>query len=269
MSLSPSPSKRQCLGKLLAYDRRLAQDPDSRRGEDEGSNSTSSERLEVQEPTALDHGALVPPISQRAAAYALHVQPALDAFWALEPGTGPGRGIATNGDTCKLRPDPDAEVHGSVGMWECGNVPLVVGSDTDKAGWCEGKEGRFAAAVALPAGAGGAAMSHGNELSQRELERQLQELRRDKVKIDDNIRRMEAVQKRIFGDEERLKLTALHSQTDGNKEKKEDDEEEDGEEKEEKKEEKEEKENDDPEKKEQEVSRKRKREEDAVSWLQR
>lgn len=93
-------------------------------------------------------------------------------------------------------------------------------------------------------------MSHGNELSMRELERQLQELRRDKVKIDDHIRRMESAQKR-FGDEDRSKLTAMHSQeeTKDDKEKKEDGE--DGEEKEE-----------DGEKKEQEESRKRKREDD-------
>eukprot|EP00435_Cladocopium_sp_Y103_P054555 s186_g17.t1 len=91
----------------------------------------------------------------------------------------------------------------------------------------------------------------------RELERQLQELRRDKVKIDDHIRRMEAAQKRFTGDEDRSKLTALHSQEEkDDKEKKEDGE--DGEEKEKK----EEKEDEDGEKKEQEESRKRKREDD-------
>mmetsp|Transcript_88754 Transcript_88754/g.141314 ORF Transcript_88754/g.141314 Transcript_88754/m.141314 type:complete len:298 (+) Transcript_88754:57-950(+) len=97
-------------------------------------------------------------------------------------------------------------------------------------------------------------MSHGNELSMRELERQLQELRRDKVKIDDHIRRMEAAQKR-FGEDDRSKLTAMHSQeTKDDKEKKEDGEEDEEKEKDEKEE--------DGEKKEQEESRKRKREED-------
>lgn len=106
-------------------------------------------------------------------------------------------------------------------------------------------------------------MSDGNELSRRELERQLQELRRDKVKIDDNIRRMEATQKRIFGsEEERSKLMALHSQ---DKDEAKDEKEEDGE-KDEKKDEKEEKEKDkeDGEEKEQGEgeSRKRKRDEE-------
>ncbi|CAK9050596.1 Bardet-Biedl syndrome 5 protein homolog [Durusdinium trenchii] len=105
--------------------------------------------------------------------------------------------------------------------------------------------------------------SDGNELSRRELERQLQELRRDKVKIDDNIRRMEATQKRIFGsEEERSKLMALHSQ---DKDEAKDEKEEDGE-KDEKKDEKEEKEKDkeDGEEKEQGEgeSRKRKRDEE-------
>ncbi|CAK9050382.1 Hypothetical protein (Fragment) [Durusdinium trenchii] len=96
--------------------------------------------------------------------------------------------------------------------------------------------------------------SNGNDLSRRELERQIQELRRDKVKLDDNIRRMEATQKRIFGEEERAKLMALHSQEkkeNGDKEEDKEDGEKDGkEEKEEKKEEQ------------SEESKKRKRDED-------
>ncbi|CAJ1457427.1 unnamed protein product, partial [Effrenium voratum] len=72
------------------------------------------------------------------------------------------------------------------------------------------------------------------ELSRRELERQLQELRRDKVQIDNNLRRMEATQKRIFGDEEQRKLAALHSQDgkEDGKEEKEEGKEENGDEKE-------------------------------------
>ncbi|CAE7597935.1 unnamed protein product [Symbiodinium natans] len=94
--------------------------------------------------------------------------------------------------------------------------------------------------------------SDGNEISRRELERQIQELRRDKVKLDDNIRKMESTQKRIFGEEaERARLTALHAQD----EKKEDGEKEDGDEKkDEDKEEKKEEESED--------TKKRKREED-------
>lgn len=97
-------------------------------------------------------------------------------------------------------------------------------------------------------------MSDGNELSRRELERQIQELRRDKVRLDDSIRRMEATQKRIFGEEERQKLMAMHSQ----EEKKEngDKEDEDGE--------KEDKDKEEEKKEEQsEETRKRKREDEA------
>eukprot|EP00439_Symbiodinium_sp_Y106_P087124 s181_g40.t1 len=100
-----------------------------------------------------------------------------------------------------------------------------------------------------------AAMSDGNEISRRELERQIQELRRDKVKLDDSIRKMESTQKRIFGEEgERARLTALHAQD----EKKEDGEQEAGEDKkdddDDKKEEKKEEES--------EETKKRKREDD-------
>eukprot|EP00435_Cladocopium_sp_Y103_P055344 s186_g18.t1 len=64
-------AKRQRMGQLDAYD--------------------SSEETDTSEEA--------PPVSQRAAAYAPHVGPALDAFWTL---------------------DPDAEVHGShqVGLWD-------------------------------------------------------------------------------------------------------------------------------------------------------
>ncbi|CAE7390746.1 unnamed protein product [Symbiodinium sp. CCMP2592] len=97
--------------------------------------------------------------------------------------------------------------------------------------------------------------SDGNEISRRELERQIQELRRDKVKLDDSIRKMESTQKRIFGEEgERARLTALHAQD----EKKEDGEQEAGEDKkdedDDKKEEKKEEESED--------TKKRKREDD-------
>mmetsp|Transcript_27457 Transcript_27457/g.44053 ORF Transcript_27457/g.44053 Transcript_27457/m.44053 type:complete len:112 (+) Transcript_27457:87-422(+) len=44
--------------------------------------------------------------------------------------------------------------------------------------------------------------ARGEELSRRELERQIQDLRRDKVRIDDNLRRMEANKNRIFGEAE-------------------------------------------------------------------
>ncbi|CAJ1361704.1 unnamed protein product [Effrenium voratum] len=88
-------------------------------------------------------------------------------------------------------------------------------------------------------------LSEGNELSRRELERQIQELRRDKVQLDASIRKMEAAQKRIFGEEEQRKLTALHSQGEENGDK------ENGDKEEEKKEEGE-----------NEESRKRKRDEE-------
>lgn len=92
-------------------------------------------------------------------------------------------------------------------------------------------------------------MSDGNELSRRELERQIQELRRDKVRLDDSIRRMEATQKRIFGEEERQKLMAMHEKKENG-----DKEDEDGE-KEDKEEEKKEEQS--------EETRKRKREDEA------
>ncbi|CAE7946823.1 unnamed protein product, partial [Symbiodinium sp. KB8] len=98
-------------------------------------------------------------------------------------------------------------------------------------------------------------MSDGNEISRRELERQIQELRRDKVKLDDSIRKMESTQKRIFGEEgERTRLTALHAQDekkeDGDQEAGEDKKDEDDDKKEDKKEE------------ESEETKKRKREDD-------
>lgn len=56
----------------------------------------------------------------------------------------------------------------------------------------------------------------GDELSRRELERQIADLRRDKVRIDDNLRRMEANQKRIFGELEGEKqLEDGHGQAEG------------------------------------------------------
>eukprot|EP00434_Breviolum_minutum_P009009 symbB.v1.2.007933.t1/scaffold495.1/size259991/17 len=102
--------------------------------------------------------------------------------------------------------------------------------------------------------AGPSSMSDGNDLSRRELERQIQELRRDKVRLDDSIRKMEATQKRIFGEEERLKLSAMHSQED-KKEDGEDDDDKDDKDEEKKEEEKKEEAS--------EETRKRKREEDA------
>eukprot|EP00434_Breviolum_minutum_P009010 symbB.v1.2.007934.t1/scaffold495.1/size259991/18 len=99
------------------------------------------------------------------------------------------------------------------------------------------------------------AMSDGNELSRRELERQIQELRRDKVRLDDSIRKMEATQKRIFGEEERLKLSAMHSQEDKKEDGEEDDDDKDDKDEEKKDEEKKEEAS--------EETRKRKREEDA------
>lgn len=94
-------------------------------------------------------------------------------------------------------------------------------------------------------------MSDGNELSRRELERQIQELRRDKVRLDDSIRRMEATQKRIFGEEERQKLMAMQEKKE-NGDKDEDGEKEDKEDKEEEKKEEQ-----------SEETRKRKREDEA------
>lgn len=41
------------------------------------------------------------------------------------------------------------------------------------------------------------------ELSRREIERQIQELRKDKVRIDDNLRKMQVAQARIFGEKQR------------------------------------------------------------------
>ena len=98
-------------------------------------------------------------------------------------------------------------------------------------------------------------MSDGNDLSRRELERQIQELRRDKVRLDDSIRKMEATQKRIFGEEERLKLSAMHSQEDKKEDGEEDDDDKDDKDEEKKDEEKKEEAS--------EETRKRKREEDA------
>eukprot|EP00440_Ansanella_granifera_P061773 gb/GFBE01066971.1/.p1 GENE.gb/GFBE01066971.1/~~gb/GFBE01066971.1/.p1 ORF type:complete len:322 (+),score=127.63 gb/GFBE01066971.1/:1-966(+) len=102
----------------------------------------------------------------------------------------------------------------------------------------------------------------GDELSRRELERQIQDLRRDKVRLDDNIRRMETNQKRIFGGEggeanekeegkeKTAKLTAAQ-----------DDEEKDEDEKEEKKDDGSDKE-DDKKDEDDEESKKRKRDEE-------
>jgi len=103
--------------------------------------------------------------------------------------------------------------------------------------------------------------ARGEDLSRRELERQIQELRRDKVRLDDNIRKMETNQKRIFGEESEKKESESTSKITAAQEdekKDEDDKEEksDGEEVSIKKKDEDKKDEDD------EETKKRKREED-------